>query len=69
MAIKLITSFRTLMQLAGALGEARMRGNEEEIAKAQAEHDAYRDMCLKADEMLLDTTVGGLYYGARKGGE
>lgn len=55
------------MQLAGALGQARLRGDAEEIARAEAEHDAYRDVCLKADEMLLDTTVGELYYGARKG--
>lgn len=59
MAVKIITDFRVLMQKAHALGKAKLSGDETEIAAAQADHDAYRDLCLKAERMNL-----GIPYGA-----
>ena len=52
MAIKLITSWATLFQLAKKLGDARKGGNVDEIAAAEVEHENYRQMCLRADEMI-----------------
>ena len=54
--IKIITSFATLMHLAAELGQARLSGDAERIERAQRAHDEYRDICLKADEMLLNTS-------------
>lgn len=51
--VKIITSFHVLMQKAKALGAAKKSGDPEAIALAQADHDAYRDLCLEADEMSL----------------
>lgn len=45
------------MQKAKALGRARMLGDPEEIKKAKLDHDTYRDLCLKADQMSL-----GVHY-------
>lgn len=59
--MKVITSFQTLMKHAHELGQARLRGNPEEIAAAEAKHDSYRDMCLQSDEMSLGITVGALF--------
>ena len=58
--MKVITSFRTLCQYVHALGEARRSGDPERIARAEAEHDAYRKACIEADEMHLGLTVGEL---------
>jgi len=60
MAIEILTDFRVLMQLARELGQAEKSGDAEVIAKAKAEHDAYRDLCLKADKMNLGVPCGAL---------
>ncbi len=60
MAVEVVTDFRVLMQYAHAVGRAKKSGDPEAIAKAEAEHDAYRDLCLKADRMSLGMTYGGL---------
>ena len=60
MAIKIVTDFRVLMQLAQALGQAEKSGDQDAIEKAKAEHDAYRDLCLKADKMNLGIPNGAL---------
>ena len=59
MAIEVVTDFRVLMKLARAVGQAEKSGDQEAIAKAKAEHDAYKDLCLRADRMNL-----GVPYGA-----
>ena len=41
------------MRLAHELGQARLSGDATAIAKAQEAHDAYRDLCLQSDEMLI----------------
>lgn len=56
MAIKIVTSWETLMMKAKKLGEAKQRGDPKEIEDAQIDHDAYRDMCLKSDKMVLPFT-------------
>jgi hypothetical protein len=62
MSLRIVTSFATLMQYAHALGQARLRNDPEEIARAEAQHNAYRDLCLREDvEMLLHTTAGDLH--------
>ena len=58
--IEIITDFRVLMQLAGALGKAKQLGDIQAIEKAQAEHDAYRDLCLSADKMTIGLNHGDL---------
>lgn len=58
--MRIITSFTTLIQLAAELGQARLSGDAERIERAQKAHDEYRDICLKADEMLLNTSRGEL---------
>lgn len=58
--MRIVTSFATLMQLAAELGQARLSGDAERIERAQKAHDEYRDICLKADEMLLHTSRGEL---------
>lgn len=59
MAVQIVTDFRVLMQKAYALGKAKQGGDEAEISAAQADHDAYRDLCLNAEKMNL-----GIPYGA-----
>lgn len=56
--IEVVTDFGVLMRLAKSLGNAKKSGDQAAIDKAQAEHDAYRDLCLVSDEMSL---------GARRG--
>jgi len=65
MAVKIITDFRVLMQKAHALGRAKQDGSADEIAKAQADHDAYRDLCLKAEKMNLGIPRGELMRAVR----
>lgn len=60
MSIELVTDFRVLMQLAHNLGKAKKRGIPEEIEKAQQEHDAYKELCLKANKMRLGVYNGDL---------
>jgi len=59
-AIEIVTDFRVLMQLARAVGLAEKSGDQEAIAKAKAEHDAYKDLCLRADRMNLGVPYGAL---------
>lgn len=56
MSIQVVTDFRELMRLSRALGQARKSGDPSAIARAQSAHDAYRDLCLKADRMALGVT-------------
>lgn len=51
--MEIVTSFSTLMKLAHELGQAKKSKDPERIKKAQERHDAYRDLCLKADRMTL----------------
>lgn len=59
--MKIITTWSTLMKRAKDLGEAKKSGDPEKIRIAQERHDEYRDMCLKADEMILPFRVGDLF--------
>jgi len=52
MPIKIITSMETLFRLARELGQARLRGNPEEIARAEASHKAYETLVLESDEII-----------------
>lgn len=56
--MRIVTSFTTLMHLAAELGQARLSGDEERIERAQKAHEDYKNLCLKADEMLLNTSRG-----------
>ncbi|MFC3636069.1 hypothetical protein ACFONL_01520 [Camelimonas fluminis] len=58
MAIKIIASWQTLFQLAGAAGTAKLAMDSnptpesiEAHRQAVRQHEEYRDICLKADEM------------------
>jgi hypothetical protein len=56
--MKVVTFFSTLMQYAKAEAEARKSGDPVRIAKAAADHEAYRQLCLKADEMRIPPPPG-----------
>jgi hypothetical protein len=58
--VKVITNFGVLMQLAKALGDAKKSGDADAIAEAQREHDDYRDLCLRADEVTLGVPYSAL---------
>ena len=58
--MKLVTSFKTLMQYAKDVGDAKKEGNSEKLKKAQLKLDAYKKICLISDEMSLNTTIGNL---------
>ena len=58
--VKAVTDFRVLMYLASKLGKARLKGNPLEIDACKKEHDEYRDLCLKSDEMATGLTAGEL---------
>lgn len=60
MTVEIVTDFRELMRLANALGKAKKSGDPEAIVKAQAAHDHYKELCLKADRMSLGVTYGQL---------
>ena len=60
MVIEIVTDFRVLMQLAQAVGQAEKSGDQEALAKAKADHDAYKDLCLRADRMTLGVPRGSL---------
>jgi hypothetical protein len=57
--MKTIAYFGELMRLAKALGDAKKSGDKEKIEKAQAAHDAYHSICLKADEMVITGITRG----------
>lgn len=57
--MELVTSWRTLFQLAGQCGQKKMKlladptpENEADYVAAVQKHDAYRDLCLEADRMV-----------------
>ncbi|MGZ8220378.1 MAG: hypothetical protein ACXWT0_01890 [Methylobacter sp.] len=58
--MKLVTDFRILMQKAHTLGKTKRSGDKAAIEAAQADHDSYRDLCLKAEKMNLGVTHGEL---------
>lgn len=60
MAIEVVTDFRVLMRFAYAVGQAKKSGDQEAFAKAKAEHDDYKDLCLRADRMNLGVPYGAL---------
>lgn len=41
------------MKLAHELGQARLSRDEDRIALAQENHDAYMKICLESDEMIV----------------
>lgn len=51
--MELVTSFKTLMQLASELGKAKLSKDDERIEKAQKEHDDYKKLCLESDKIML----------------
>lgn len=54
--MKIVTFFSTLMRYARAEAEAEKSGDPIQIAKAKADHEAYRQLCLRADEMCIPST-------------
>lgn len=56
--MKIITDFRILIALAHEVGKANKRGNKEEIEKVEREHNAYKELCLRAKEVSLGISKG-----------
>ena len=59
MGVRIICSWKVLFQKAHAMGQARLRHitnptpeTEQELADLEADHKAYEDLCLRADEMI-----------------
>ena len=59
--MKVVASFSTLMKLAKEVGDARRSGDKKRIEAAEQAHDAYKEICLKADEMHTGYRYGDLY--------
>jgi hypothetical protein len=52
---KIYTFYSTLLHKARELGQARLSEDPERIAKAQAAHDEYADLCKRPDvQMQVD---------------
>ena len=51
--MKVVTYFTTLCRLARAEHEAKVSGSADDYATAKAAHEAYRQQCLAADEMVI----------------
>lgn len=53
--LKIITSFQTLLAFAKKESEAKIKYGEHsnEFIQAHEAHEQYRQLCLRADEMLL----------------
>lgn len=58
MAVKVVTFSSTLMHKAKAVGRAKLAGDPEALAKAEADLAEYEALCLMADEMQMDLPVG-----------
>lgn len=48
------------MQKAHELAQAKKSGDLDRIKEAELAHDAYKKLCLQADEMTLGTTIFNL---------
>jgi hypothetical protein len=57
--MKTVTFFSTLMKHAKEEAEARRSGDPVRIKRAVKNHEAYRQLCLKSDEMLIPNPLGG----------
>jgi hypothetical protein len=53
MAVKIVTSFSTLMNYAREVGKARKSGDEEALAIAEANLEAYEDLIRKSHKMII----------------
>lgn len=53
MTVTIATSFAHFLRLARAEAEARMSGDRKRLAEAEAAHEAYRQLCLRADRMII----------------
>lgn len=58
--LKIVTSFSTLMSLAREEGQAKLHGTKEEYEQAKQKHEAYKELCLKSDKVILGQAIGGL---------
>lgn len=54
MAVTLVTFTSTLMAKAAAVGRARRSGDPDALAGAERDLQAYEQLCLKAERMILD---------------
>ena len=55
MTIKIVTSFTHLCRLAREEHNAKKFGTPEQAEEAKRNHQAYKELCLQADEMLIPT--------------
>jgi hypothetical protein len=56
--MKTVTFFSTLMKYAKEEAESRRSGDPVRIKRAVENHEAYRQLCLKSDEMLIPNPFG-----------
>lgn len=58
--MKIVTSLRTLMQAAKAVGDAKKSGDPVAIQQAEDQLKSYEQLVLKSDHMLTGLTTGDL---------
>lgn len=58
-------TWEALMHYAKQVGIASKSGDPEKLAKAEAELEAYKQLCLEADEMKMPFSSADLYYGKK----
>lgn len=51
--MKTVAFMETLFSLARSEAKARLDGSNEEYLEAKRQHDAYRQICLDADEVIV----------------
>jgi hypothetical protein len=59
--MKIVTSWKTLMQYAVAVGKAKKSGNVDALRIAEEKLKEYEDLVKRSDETLTGFTHGDLY--------
>ncbi len=60
MTIEIVTDFRILLEKARSLAKAESSGDIKEIEQARNDHDQYKELCLKSNNMRIGLTWGDL---------
>ncbi len=53
MSVEVVAYWSTLIRLAREEADAREAGDPKVLAEAEAKHQAYREVCLTADRLVL----------------
>lgn len=56
-AVDIVCYWSTLMNYAKLEAKARESGTPEELEEAVRQHEGYKNLCLQADSLIIDTGV------------